>query len=235
MENKVILKYPRAKKMQYGEGYVSDFLENITSTFIRKTKFPPSVRESLSNHGHANIIKIVVGKSPVKSVITNILNVMSLGQFKKKINEYNYDDVFHLFMIIYLDNGISLLTEKNEVIVLKKIKPSLKNDAQLMEIQMEQPINLSIFFKNVVDGVGNSLYQYDHRNNNCQVYVNNLLRYNGLSNDINRDFVLQPIEEILRNTPEYMNTIAKMTTNLAGSVDRILYGEGALQNKKIFY
>lgn len=215
------------KSLMQGDGFISNLLEGASTLFIRKNKFPPKMRETLKEYGNNNIVKIIVGKSPVQSVITGIMNAMSFGQFRQNISKYNYDDVFHLYMLLHMDNGQILLTEKNEVVKLEKLKKNNKySNNQSMNVNIPSSITLSTFFSNAVEGVGDSIYLYDHRNNNCQVYVNNLLKYNKLLTNAIKSFVLQPVEEILKDTPEYMNDIAKFVTNTAASFDRVLYGEG---------
>ena len=51
-------------------------------------------------------------------MINKALNLLSLGKWKKLRNEFYTDKLFHIFLVIKLDNGEILSFEKNDVVNL---------------------------------------------------------------------------------------------------------------------
>ena len=84
------------------------------------------------------IKSIVVGRNPVQSLVTKALNFLSLGKLEEEIKNMNYDDLYHLFMLVGLDDGSTFLVEKNSVVNMKKVDPNYsakqKMDAQLQKL-----------------------------------------------------------------------------------------------------
>ena len=74
----------------------------------------------LKKYWDYNIIGIIIEKSPIISAIDTALNLISFGKWAEAKKKYNYDDLYHLYLIITLDlrNGKTkrLLLEKNQSI-----------------------------------------------------------------------------------------------------------------------
>lgn len=73
-------------------------------------------------------------------------------------------------------------------------------------------ITFGDFINNAVSSVGNSIYLYDHENNNCQKFVSDLLRANGLMTPELNKFINQDVKAILSTSPEFTFTIARFAT-----------------------
>lgn len=212
------------KKSQYGEGLISDIIDKFLPT---RKQFPPKTRNNIAKYADKTIKSAVVGRFPVQSYVTKLLNVISLGAYKEQLKKMNYDDVYHLFSIFTLDDGTNMLVEKNQVIRIMPVPSSYINKAT---DKMNVPINKTLTFgeliKNTVEKVGESLYLYDHVNNNCQVFLMNILTANGLINPELRNFIMQDIEKLLSTSPQYTNMIARFATEAGAKVDRLIEGEG---------
>ena len=74
-----------------------------------------------------------VKRSPVSKVLTGSLSAFSLGKFGKRMYR-NYDELFHLYCEIVLENGKTILVEKNEIINLMKTSRNEKH-TEMQEIQ----------------------------------------------------------------------------------------------------
>jgi hypothetical protein len=77
----------------------------------------------------------------------------------------------------------------------------------------------SFTIKNLLDtterSVGkNTFFKYDAFRNNCQNFVLNILNANGLSDFRLQEFILQPVERLLKAQPEYLSTVSNTLTNL---------------------
>jgi hypothetical protein len=92
-------------------------VDNTTKSIVHKVEdygnavingrndFPPKVRDILSKYGDKTIRSIVVGRSPVPSVLTSALSFVSGGQFGSNLSHSSYDKLFHLFLRIQLDDN----------------------------------------------------------------------------------------------------------------------------------
>jgi hypothetical protein len=54
-------------------------------------------------------------------------------QIVKNLKESNYDDIFHLFMIVKCDNGEYVLIEKNDILNINLINIDAVNNAENVE------------------------------------------------------------------------------------------------------
>ena len=75
---------------------------------------PPHVRNFIEKYQSLEILEMYVCRKPVKDIYINILNIISLGQFKKDLNK-SYDKLFHLYTIFTFDTKHYYKMEKNLV------------------------------------------------------------------------------------------------------------------------
>src|SRR5436309_3390595 len=74
---------------------------------------PLAVKQLLNNYGDHVINGIDVCRQPIWSVRKRGLDVLTRGAVTKLVRERGYDDVFHLFCIVTLDDGTRIRLEKN--------------------------------------------------------------------------------------------------------------------------
>ena len=109
------------KKKLKGDGII-DWAKNAYNV-IRDpshilTKMPKQVSESLMMYGDFKVNKIIIGREKIQRVVQYLFNAITFGNFNQEKEKYGYDDIFHLFAILVLDNGKKLITERNQRIVL---------------------------------------------------------------------------------------------------------------------
>jgi hypothetical protein len=194
-----------------------------------------SVRDGFNNKntaiikelGNQKIISISIVRSPVKSYITNILNVVSYGKFLKALNKTPYEKLFHLSMNIILDNYQSLTIEKNEVADINKTFKQYPS-SEMMPVDLKnQTITLNDLLTNGLKNAGSieKFFRYNPWSNNCQNFIMYLLNGSNLNSPIIENFVLQDIKELVENTPEYVKTFGYSVTTLAGIMNKLI-GKG---------
>ena len=76
-------------------------------------KYALNVESILKQIGNRKIKSIAIKRTPVSALLKGTLNVFSLGKFGKRLNK-NFDEIFHLFVELHLDNGKRVIVEKNE-------------------------------------------------------------------------------------------------------------------------
>ena len=202
----------------------------LANTPIRK-QFSPSIRNLLQKYGSNKISGIRVYRQPINSVINKVLNWVTLGTFQKNLRELNYDQAFHLFMYITLDNGVTIRLDKNHVIEAKVQQVPRHDKAEEKVVSEVRPIALNDFLNKGIDSVGvDHYFTYDSRNKNCQDWILvNLKANNMLSADM-RTFIYQDPEKIYKNLG-ILGEVNKRITDLAGKADVILNGEGKPKRK----
>jgi hypothetical protein len=213
---------------------VKDIATNIKGrikgviTGERESPYPPDVREILQKYGNNNIIKLVVRRDPLSTLADLGSNILSLGQFEQSKKEAGYDYYFHLYCIATLDNGISLLMEKNEVIKIEIYNGS-KDKGESVEVKMNNPIKLNTFLDNALKGQGFDLFSnYNPITANCQIWINGLMTYNDLykSNPNLKQFIMQDYTTLQKNLPTISRKLADVGISLGKRWNILTKGAG---------
>jgi len=209
-------------KLYKGEG-ITDWFKNAYSVITNPTealyKIPKQVSDNLKKYGNNIVVKIIICRVPIKGVIKILLDGITLGQFSKEAKNYNYDDVFHLYAILILDNGKYLLTERNQRVVLELTDRNKANVKDYMTINSN--VKLNRLFDNAVNLDGKNIWRYDPINHNCQNYITTLLKGSNLFTDNLDVFINQETKNLLPKTSKY---IARATTDLASIAENLFKG-----------
>lgn len=164
---------------------------NIRKRIIQKLNDRPKVVDRLiKSVGDKKIVKVRVCRKPVTRVFQTALNFLTKGQWESVKRKYNYDDVFHLWLEMVLEDGSVYSIEKNQRVKLGKGKFRGGGDCK------ETGVNKSVreFIENG-ESSGNNFYRYNADTYNCQHFVKTLLNKNGVySLD---SFVGQNTQELL--------------------------------------
>jgi hypothetical protein len=197
------------------------------SLFEKRLDYSPKVRKILEKVGGDIIASIEIGRTPVPSLLTNALNIISFGEFQKKFGAMPYDKLWHLFMIIRTTKGERVMFEKNEVInsVLRyKIPPN----TELKKVDgIHQNVSINDFLLKGLQRQGKSkFFTYSASHNNCQDWIVNLLQANYIGGDI-ISFVKQDTKVLFEGLP-HLRKIANTVTDAAAIGDRVLQGRGKL-------
>jgi hypothetical protein len=188
--------YTEAKRVVYGN---SDY----------STK----ARQLIEKFGNEPIQRITLIRNPVPDYLIELLNVVSFGDFKKKLKETEYDKLFHLAVVFDTPKG-KLLLEKNEVINLSETIPKEEGRED-----RNVPINKQLTVKELLDNtekrMGKDLYyKYSAYDNNCQNFILNVLKANDLGDSADFEFVKQDTEELFKSNP-YLRKLSNSVTDIA--------------------
>lgn len=199
------------KPVMKGDGII-DAIQRFFSG-PRKDKAPPSVRKIIESEGSQKIVQMAVCREPIMSVIQKIVDFFSIKK--------TYDQLFHLYALVKLQNGKTYRIEKNEVI---KISPSAKEiDKDCQRVSGNFP-TLGELFINGEKKVGTErFFQYDGVKYNCQDFILALLQGSKLGDQQLYNFIKQDAEDIL---PSILETGFRKVTDIAGALDRAVQGEG---------
>ena len=173
-------KRPATKRKLKGDG-IMDWAKNayrvIRNPTQSLTQMPKQVSDTLKRYGDSTVREIVVGRTKVLKVVQVLLNAITLGSFNREKQKYGYDDIFHLYAVLVLDNGTKLITERNQRIVLTEDRNNRDNVPEKTSISTN--ITLNQLFQNAIKADGDKIWRYDSLSNNCQNFITSLLRNSG--------------------------------------------------------
>jgi hypothetical protein len=195
------------------------------SLFEKRLDYPPKVRKILAQYGNDIIASIEIGRTPVPSLLTNALNIISFGEFQKKFGAMPYDKLFHLFMIIRTTKGERVMLEKNEVIN-SALRYRIPPNTELKKADgIHQNVSINDFLLKGLQRQGKEkFFTYSASHNNCQDFIVNLLQANYIGGDI-ISFVKQNTKELFEGLPR-LRQIANTVTDAAAIGDRVIQGRG---------
>lgn len=182
------------------------------------------------------IIKITIFRKPINKMIKQALNVLSFGKFLRNLKNSNYDDIYHLYMIIYLDNNLKLLLEKNERINLVKIndieilKFLYNSNSQNMDVVLNNnELKLIDLLNNTYQNMGSNYFKYSSNQYNCQNFIYNILKSNNLLTNQLELFLYQD-PTILFHKINYLTKFNNIITDIGARLDLIKRGSGIKDN-----
>jgi len=124
------------------------------------------------------------------------------------------------------DKKSSLSKSKKEKIEEYNKNPSMGDK---FDVQMISPIILNDFLNNGLNGQGKQLYfYYDPFTANCQIWINGLMKFNGLLNN-NPDlekFIMQDYTTLIKNIPSATKSLMSGATSLARRFNILTQGKG---------
>lgn len=228
----------------HGNGFITDIFAKAkkaafgaVSTAFRKAanligapirnNYPPKGRAILSKYAKSEVDNVIIRREPIVNFINTALNFISLGKWNEVRDKLPYDKLFHLSMVVQLRNpNAYIMVEKNEVInVTDKFKMNSDKMEYLM-LPVPKGINFWTFMQRAQQAKGDDFFKYDAFTNNCQMFIDGILSANGVNTPEAQQFVLQDVDVMLEDLPEYVSPFARLTTNIAGLADRVLQGEG---------
>jgi hypothetical protein len=239
-----VLQQQLAGNPQSGEGIVSDAVDSLKTgatkvgqyakavVFGRGEAYPPKVRTLLEKYGTKTITSAELRRSPVQSLLTSAMNALTFGKFKKNMAKTPYDQLFHLQIVLTLDDGTKLLLEKNEVINMDILtSQSLAKGTEVLPITPFTSVVLNDALEKTKASMGSKAYfDYNAENNNCQDFISVFLRSNGMGDANDFAFVKQDTKKLFKGLSGLAKT-AYTLTELGERANVLLTGAGANPSK----
>lgn len=200
--------------------------KDFASTVVSGRKdYQPKGRDILKRYGAETIKAIEVGRDPVLPALKGVLNAISGGEFGKRVDRAEYDDLFHLFSVITLASGKKIMTEKNEVIIISESIPARSEKAEYIQIANIPSITMETLFSNNKSRMGGKYFTYSAKDNNCQDYLLSLMKSSGIGTEADYKFIKQDTKQLFEGMPG-LRKFANSITGFAGKLDVILAGRG---------
>lgn len=198
---------------------------------LRKT-YPPQFREEKAKIGDFRITQMTVCKDVINRFAYTALNIISGSQFQDEMKKLNYDDAYHLYIILKLQTNEYYRLEKNQVLALYPAKGD--EGTKRIEVNIDSNIKYTLneMLAKTEKLMGNDLFVYDGATSNCQDFLYRFLKANGLDTPELKEFILQDMKTVISKLPPIIQSFQRGVTDMAGAVDLLLHGEGLKKKKK---
>lgn len=176
------------------------------------------MKNFMKDHGDEPITSLQLGRTPIEKSIASAMNVVSLGEFDESQKRKGYDAYFHLYYII---NGKHTL-EKNQNVNYKEYKP--QDGEEIYDISVPKDLTINQFIQNGVDKLGEGEFwqNYHPLKRNCQWWLENTLKANGLNSAGATKFAFQDTEDLQESIAPVVQAGLEETTSLASGLDKFM-------------
>ena len=198
-----------------GKGIIRDILG-------LKRDYSISAKNILKKYGNQVITHIEIGRNPLPSIYTKLLNYWSNNVIQKRLDLEPKDKLFHIFMRIRLQNGVTILAEKNEIINFK-VNPYIANNKEEKQIITlpQQKITFNELLERTKNLMKDNFFTYSAKNNNCGNWIEGILKANHLDTQTTNTFLHQDTKSILNGFPNLHKTL-NTVTDIAGKANETL-------------
>lgn len=212
------------KQKQKGKGILTNVKDAISGA--DDPRGTPSIRKLLDTYGDYKITQIQVCKKPIMSIFRAIGNIITFGDLNRYLKSKNYDDLYHLYIVLSLSNGTKLLykIDKNARVDASKIIPSWTEDSTCTGI-IKTNILVKDLISKTMSRMGKSFFIYNAKSTNCQHFVTNVLQANNLFNPKLNSFINQNIEDLFEDHP-IIEKVIKKITDIGKSASILIEGKG---------
>ena len=228
-EDRIPIKVLRVGSGLRHKEHGGNLLDSIKHQLGIKHKMPNHVKSILEKYGDKLITVFKVYRKPLDSKIKKVANLVTLGKLDKNVKKLGYDDLFHLYAILTLDDGTDILIEKNQSVIFKVGNHSDYIGAdESKEIKCKEPLKTlpQMVQETITRTSEKSYWTYSVNDYNCQRFIlDNLTTLEGGSvpSEISK-FILQDVPSLLTGS-KYVKLPAQILTDLAGFWDRLI-GKG---------
>ena len=150
-----------------GKGIVSS-VKNYFHNAL--TSRPGVIDKLIKQYGDKKVLQVVILRKPVNTGVQKLLNLITLGGYNKAKKEMNYDEVYHLYLNITLDNGKTIGIEKNQRVGVA----SAGFPTSGVEPSNMLKLSCSVLLKDMIEKAeqagGDTFYRYNAVTANCQKF-----------------------------------------------------------------
>lgn len=190
------------------------------NSFLRGT--PRSIDEMLLKHGDKKVIGFEPRRRPIPSAIDWVINKATGGKSNEGKGKMGFDNFYHLWSNITLEDGTKLMTEKNERLYMKE-RHETSGKASPFPVNIKDGLTLREMMTLTERNVGSeNLHRYHPVNANCQKYVTGLMASTGSDDPRNRAWVNQNVAEAIGDTEgtKWYTKVGQLITDAAGVVSK---------------
>jgi hypothetical protein len=167
-------------------------LDNNNILFYQYNK---KSKKILDLYGNCKLTKIYLIRQPFSKFITFLLNVFTLYNYEKLINESQDNFPYHALIVfeVKLENGMKkmLLLEKNNCINISE-NFFINNSQEIKELKIKKRYTINYILDKTQTRLGNEKYfNWNLYKNNCHEFTKEILRTIGKYNKMNKEFIFR--------------------------------------------
>ena len=210
------------QKLKQGWNSAKEFFGVNTKNFNKTSQ------RTINELGNKQITQLKVARTPLSKSINRLLNVLSLGATKRAKQKLTYHSFYHLALVAKL-NGVAkpVVIEKNEAVNVDRSFP-VNNLTQFMDVPVSSKITLSEILQKTIQTVGQKrVFLYRAFNDtsdggNCQRFVSDVLKSNGLITPQLDTFINQNVEQASRTIPQLFRKVANVATDAGAFISKAI-------------
>lgn len=211
-----------------GKGAIKDIIK----------KEPLIVTKFLELHGDKKVVSIQVCRTPITRSIKKFVNFLQGGNLSEVEKKYSYDDIYHLFMIVELDDGEKYRMEKNTRVRIAKASPQSTqkegtafvanyrdnlHDKSICKPPTKTKMTLNELIRKGEARGQPGFWRYSAHKNNCQKFIKDILNANGIYKY--NSFIYQNAKDLLPKGG--IRNVLQLTADALALAERIYSGGSA--------
>lgn len=112
---------------------------------------------NLQKYGNRYITQIHVYREPLNKIIQSLGNLTTLGKLKQQQVKLGYDNLYHLYMVLDLEGGKSLLLEKTQI---PRLTTKISKSPSQINFQPRHRVKLIDFINNTIKVMKDDYFTY---------------------------------------------------------------------------
>jgi len=178
-----------------GDGIIASAYKLLTGRYPGER----AVKQLLETHGERRIAAVNVVREPIKGIYRWLINVATGGRFEEAVQKAGHDQLWHLGVVIRLDNGLAFTLEKNQKVTVSPSK-AYGRESQYRPVRVPAGLTLAALITNALRAAGRErFFVYDAFSTNCQQFIATILNANGMMTPELRRFVYQDVAAIAKD------------------------------------
>jgi hypothetical protein len=181
---------------------------------------PKAINDYLKLHGNKKLRRIIVSRKPVSAKIQYIADLVTFGGWTQNMKKLNYDDIYHLFCIVELDDGTLFKLEKNSRVDITLHDNKLGDTMKSID-NINNTLNDMFEISEKEYGL-ERIYRYDPFKTNCQMLLVDLISAINKMTPQLREYIMQTASMLIES--DILKYIAKMATDSTALIRHTIEG-----------
>ena len=195
------------------------------TTSLVSNKYTTATQNWINKNKNNTVRTLTIRRAPIAKGLTLAFDLITAGKWSPGVKAAGYDNMYHLSMVITNQDGKPSQLEKLANLNYTDTVTE-QPDTVYRNISVPSGIIIGEMLAKTHAAMGDDKYfKYDAFSYNCQNFIYNLLKANGMGTQADYDWLLQPISVLLANQPGFLPGLAKTVTNI-GAIWGTLFGGG---------
>lgn len=188
---------------------------------FRTDRFTQKVKQIMQTHGDKKIIGAALARTPILPLWRSLFNILTFGEFQRRLEETPYDQLFHLRIDVQLDDYTIIGIEKLDIINMDVNPPIYDTTETKVITKLPRGLTINSLIENTSKFMGPKFYTYSAMKNNCQDFVRAILVSNNIGDEEDIAFVKQDLKSIFKDM-NFLRKFANTATDLSAYIKMLL-------------